>query len=797
MIWSLRFDGFDPADERHREALCTVGNGRFATRGAAPEARADAIHHPGTYAAGVFDRLTSTVGGRQLEHESAVNVPNWLPLRFRIGDGPWFAVEDVEVLRYEQVLDLRRGVLLRRIRFRDAAGRTTRLAQRRFASMADPHLAALETTIHAEDWSQPLTVRSGLDGTVENDGVARYRGLASRHLDDVACRAIDDETIALGARTAQSRIEVALAARTRVHRGGDPLEPGRRTIDGERRIDHELTLPLTAGEAVTIEKLVALHCSRDAGISEPALASRRALATAPGFEPLLRRHVLRWDGLWDRCRVEVDAPSTTAILNLHLFHLLQTVNENVIDLDAGVPARGLHGEAYRGHVFWDDVFVFPLLSLKMPELTRALLRYRHRRLPEARAAAAAAGFRGAMFPWQSGSDGREESQQWHRNPLTDRWLPDRSHRQRHIGIAIAYNVWRHFQATGDVEFLADEGAELLLEIARFWASIANYDHARDRYTIRGVMGPDEFHDGYPDRDEPGIDDNAYTNLMAVWVLARAREALDRLPRQRRNALREQLDLRRHELDRWRDIGRRMAVPFHDDGRIISQFAGYERLEELDWESYRRRYGDIARLDRILDAEGDSANRYKASKQADVLMLFYLLSAEELRELLTGLGYPFEHETIPRNVEYYGRRTADGSTLSRVVHAWVLARGDRPGSWPIFREALDCDLVRGPDSTTGEGIHLGAMAGTVDLVHRCYAGVELREDALWVDPRLPAELRELEFSVRYRGHWDVRIAIGNGRLRISVPPSDRSPIAIVHDGVRRTLGPGETLDLPLR
>ena len=147
-----------------------------------------------------------------------------------------------------------------------------------------------------------------------------------------------------------------------------------------------------------------------------------------------------------------------------------------------------------------------------------------------------------MYPWQSGSDGREETQRLHLNPRSGRWLPDNSHRQRHVNIAVAYNVWQYYQATGDLEFLAAYGAEMLLEIARFWASIATYDHDRDRYEIRGVMGPDEYHDGYPDRDEPGLDNNAYTNVMAAWVLCRALETLELLPDHRRTELAERLGL---------------------------------------------------------------------------------------------------------------------------------------------------------------------------------------------------------------------------------------------------------------
>src|SRR5919204_525114 len=193
------------------------------------------------------------------------------------------------------------------------------------------------------------------------------------------------------------------------------------------------------------------------------------------------------------------------------------------------PAPGWHGEPSRGHVFWDELFVFPFLAFQRPILASALLDYRHARLGAARAAARAAGYQGAMFPWQSGSNGREETQQVHLNPKSGRWLPDHSRNQRHVNIAIAYNVWQHYLITGSIGFLRFVGAELLVDIARFWASIATYDAEQDRYEIRGVMGPDEYHEGYPASDEQGLRNNTYTNVMAVWVLQRALEALEELP----------------------------------------------------------------------------------------------------------------------------------------------------------------------------------------------------------------------------------------------------------------------------
>jgi trehalose/maltose hydrolase-like predicted phosphorylase len=288
-----------------------------------------------------------------------------------------------------------------------------------------------------------------------------------------------------------------------------------------------------------------------------------------------------------------------------------------------------------------------------------------------------------------------------------------------------------------------------------------------------VMGPDEFHEAYPDALTPGLNNNAYTNIMAVWVLCRALDVLDLLPDMRRAELMTRLGLSADETTRWDDISRRMFVPFHGDG-IISQFEGYEQLAELDWEHYRSRYGNIQRLDLILEAESDSPNRYKLSKQADVLMLFYLFSSEELGALFTRLGYAFEYETIPRHVAYYDARSSHGSTLSRVVHAWVLARSDRPRAMTYFAEALQSDVSDIQQGTTAEGVHLGAMAGTVDLVQRGTMGIEVTGDVLRLNPQLPQDVERLDMRIRYRGHsLDLRLT----RDALTVRERDRGAAPI--------------------
>ena len=795
--WTLVYDTFEPEQEGLREALCVLGNGYFATRGAAAEAGAGGVHYPGTYVAGCYNRLATEMAGRVIENEDLVNVPNWLPLTFRIEGGEWFDLSRVEILSYQQALDLKQGVLARTVRFRDGEGRESTLQHRRLVHMSEPHLCALESRLTPENWSGAVEFRSALDGTVINSGVPRYRKLASRHLEPIETAPVDDETIYLKVQTNQSKVQIAQAARTRAFRDGKRIELERRVIEEAGYIAHEFSLEAEQGVQLSVEKVVTLYTSRDQAIAECGLEARDQIPRSGSFGALLKTHAVAWGHMWNRFDIGIsaDLPNRNAehaamVLRVHVFHLLQTVSLNSIDLDVGVPARGLHGEAYRGHIFWDELYIFPFLNLRQPEITRALLRYRYRRLPEARAAAREAGCLGAMFPWQSSSNGREETQKVHLNPESGRWLPDNSHLQRHVNAAIAYNVWQYYQATGDIQFMAFFGAEMLIEIARFWACLATYNEGLDRYEILGVMGPDEYHDGYPDRETPGLDNNAYTNLMAAWVLWHALEIFYALPHDKRDELCEKLVLRHDEIEHWEDISTKMRVCFHDDG-IISQFEGYGDLEEFDWDGYRKKYGDIHRLDRILEAEGDTPNRYKLSKQADVLMLFYLFSAEELEELFNRLGYEFDHAMIPKNIEYYDRRTSHGSTLSRIVSAWVNARANRPGSWGPFVAALESDVADIQGGTTAEGIHLGAMAGTVDVVQRCYTGLETRGDTLWLNPRLPKELKDLQLRVCYRGHC-VKLDMTPERMELtSLPSTAATPIKIrVRDEIHQ-LVPGET------
>ena len=786
----LTYDGFEPESEGLREALTSTGNGYLCARGAAEWEEADGVHYPGTYVHGGYNRETTILSSVPVLNEDLVNMPNWLVLQLRIEGGDAIRLADVDLLGYRHELDIRYATVVRHVRFRDLNGRETTLHSRRFVSMGDPHHAGIEWTLVPENWSGRVEVVTAIDGRVSNGGVARYRQLEGRHLNPVSPRTFGSEVVALKAETRQSNLYISHAARTRVFAADQCLQVERKLYQVEDYIQQVLAFGVQQGTATRVEKMVAFYTSRDPAVSDTLVRAARSAARHADFAAAFERHTAAWDELWQACDMRVSGDeSVQQLLRLHIAHVLQVCSRHTADLDAGMPARGLNGEAYRGHVFWDEIYAFPFFNVRLPEVTRGLLMYRYRRMGEARAAAHEAGFRGAMFPWQSGSEGIEETQLVHLNPVSGLWEPDLSRNQRHVNAAIFYNIWHYFQTTHDQAFLRDYGAEMMLEITRFWASIAHFNPERERYEIHGVMGPDEFHDKYPGALQGGLRNNAYTNVLVAWLCGIAGQLLPLLPASRAKALRMRLGIGDDELAVWQDMSRRMFIPFLGDG-IISQFEGYEDLEELDWDAYRAKYGNIQRLDRILRAEGKDPNRYKVTKQADTVMLFFLFRQDELREIFGRLGYDYRADTVTRNVEYYDRRTSHGSTLSFVTHAGVLATIDPESSWDRFLVALhsDADDIQG--GTTKEGIHMGVMSGTLDLMQRNYAGAHVYDDVLHFDPQLPGRLDSLSFSMQFR-ETPIQVTLTGDHLTLAVHPEGASrPVRVAVRDDTRELCPGD-------
>ncbi|MFW6366230.1 MAG: glycoside hydrolase family 65 protein [Spirochaetota bacterium] len=793
--WTITYENWNPEENRLREALCTLGNGYIATRGAMEESGEGEYNYPGTYVACGYNRAVSVIKEQEIENEDLVNWPNWLPLSFRIGDSPWLDLFSLDVREYVLCLDLKEGVLERKFRFRDDEGRETSVISRRIVSMHDPHVAALEWTIIPENWSGPITIRSAIDGSVQNNGVPRYGDLNGHHIDVLDTGKTGDGNIYLVSMTRQSKIRMAQVASTAIYQNQDRMDCSSSINGDDQSVEQLFHCSCEKLQPLRIEKIVTTCTTRDIAISDPLTEAREKITWIENFHRLYVDHRLSWEQIWTRSNINLHAEDDEVkILRLHIFHIHQTVSQHSISYDIGVPSRGWHGEAYRGHIFWDELYIFPYINMHNPELSRSLLMYRYRRLPRARQMAREAGYRGAMYPWQSGSNGREESQVFHLNPKSGRWIPDNSRLQRHISSAVAYNVWKYFQTTDDIDFLASYGAEVILSVALFWSSIAHLNPRRDRYEIHGVMGPDEYHTSYPDSEQQGINNNAYTNFMAVWVIRCALQLFEMFDEIFVKELSDKIGITSDDVAQWMRIAKRMYVPMTEDN-IILQFEGFESLKEFDWDRYHRKYGTVLRLDRILEKENDTPNAYRATKQADVLMLFYLFSSEEIVEIFTKLGYGFTPADIPRNIAYYQKITSHGSTLSQVIFSWVYSRSEREESWSSFKKALMSDFNDIQGGTTPEGIHLGAMAGTVDLIQRCYTGMEIRDDVLFLNPRIPKEITKIDFHVRYRSHW-IQLTITRDKLTVNFARGWSGPVTIKVRDTSREFSTNDTADFSL-
>jgi len=796
--WEVIYGHFAPALESVREALCTLGNGYMGIRGAALESSASKVHYPGTYIAGVYNTLATNIAGRKIFNEDMVNCPNCLLLSFRANKAKWNKDERIEILFYQQKLDIRRGILTRTKRVRDAEGLVTWIDEKRIVHMGDPHLLTIRYTITPENYFGDLTIRSFLDGTVRNTGVARYSELSSKHLKPVSAGSFKDNGIYLTMETSTSGIKISAASVLKIFWGKEEYETGRKIIREKDKIGCELRIPAAWGKSIHVEKTCGIFTSRDSQPGFPEKKAIKAVREASVFSVLARSHEAAWNALWKKCDINIKGDRfSETVLRFHMFHLLQSASPHNTEIDAGLAARGLHGESYRGHIFWDEIFVMPFMSMYLPRTAEALLRYRYRRLPAARAYARGNGYKGSMFPWQSGSTGKEETQEIHLNPLSGKWGPDFSRNQRHVSVAIAYNVWRHWIITGDRKFLRKYGAEMILSIARFGASLCFYDKSDGRYHTEGLMGPDEFHERLPLSEKEGFRDNAYSNLLIAWTMLRGLDVLKLLHGRDRQRLKRKLGITEKELKKWVEISSKMNVIISKEG-IISQFDGYFGLKELDWEAYRKKYKDIRRMDRILKAEGKSPDDYKVAKQADVLMLFYLFPFEEIKKLFARSGYKINREMVRDNYEYYAARTTHGSTLSKVVHCYVShLLGMKKISRRWFIDVLNSDIHYTRGATTSEGIHTGVMGGSTDIAVRAFAGVHIFADHIRMDPRLPVNWKLLDFKLRVRG-MKIRVKLRRNTVDIKIEESKakKDGLIFVIKDKKKKIFPGEKVRIKL-
>ncbi|ANK60650.1 glycoside hydrolase family 65 protein [Loigolactobacillus backii] len=747
--WHLDYYGQYTSKRNYgQESMLTIGNGFFGLRGSYVEATADQDNYPGTYIAGFYNQNTTKINDRDVVNEDLVNLPNAQFLTFGVDQQRPFTVTKENVQDIYRSLDLHTGELRTTMLIQLATGHVLRIVTTKVADMKNWHQYAIRYQLTPINFSGSLQVYSKIDGSVTNDNVERYQNFDQHHIDISEMSTAGAEAYLAG-HTKTSNIDFIVG--TKFTSSSVDTNRHLAVTNTDDAITQTITLDVEQNKTYTFEKNVAMFTSQETQGSLMDHATKE-LQNA-GFDSSEQNSNQFWQGLWSNADIQIEGDLTSQKLTrVNTFHMFvsasSTANPN---LDASVGARGLHGEAYRGHVFWDEMFVIPYYTQHYPKLARQLLMYRYNRLGAAKKYAASEGYKGAMYPWQSGMYGDEQSQFVHLNPITKSWDPDNSRLQRHVSLSVAYNIWTYYHMTNDVDFMNQYGLEMLLEISRFWISKAIYNEKTKRYTIKKVMGPDEFHEGYPNSDEEGLTNNAYTNIMVAWLFKTVEELRkDTISAATFKEVTTKVGFDEKLFAKMDKISHHLKLDINEDG-IIGQFEGYFKLPTLNFENYRKKYGDISRMDRILKAEGRNPDAYQVAKQADTLMAFYNFDFNSVNELIKGLGYKLPKEYLTKNIEYYLDRTTHGSTLSRIVYAVLsLIDGNMDQSWKLFSQALLSDYYDIQGGTTAEGIHLGVMGATLLLETRNYAGVDQLTDQVKVNPHLPSHWQSIAFKQFFRG-----------------------------------------------
>ena len=697
--WTLSVDGYDPLREGSVESRFAVSNGFLGIRGERATTRGERRVAPArTYVAGLFDTAGDLGAVRGL-----VPAADWLKVRIVLPDGVLVRCPG-DVASHRMTLDLRRGALFSSSRHRDSHGLTLQLRTSRLVSLSQRAVGLQLIQLEIDGAETDIRLEASFEGA--NLGLV-----------------VDELDRDLGVwHTGDAGKGLAMATAASLHVAGNELSP---TLLGP--LSAAWSWRARAGQIVSFERLVAVVRSDDRGPG-PGDAARKLLGAArrSGSAGVIAAHEAAWAARWQCSDVQVegDADAQRA-LRFAAYHLNGAANP--ADERVSIGARALTGDDYHGHVFWDtEIFLLPFYVLTWPEAARALLMYRFRTLDGARAKAAGMGWRGALYAWESADTGAEMT--------PDHVIgPDRKvvavlcgKQEQHISADVAYAVWQYWQATGDEAFLLAAGAEILLEIGRFWSSRATLEADGQRH-IRGVIGPDEYHEH--------IDDSAYTNVMARWSIRRALDVGALLRARwpdRWAALAGRIGIDDAELAAWRDAAATLATGLDPKTGLFEQFAGYFELEEIDLANYA---GRSVPMDVVLGRARTQASQ--VVKQADIVALLGLLPDE------------FPGASAAENFRYYAPRCSHGSSLSRAMHGVVAARlGDCAAALDHFRRTADIDLGDTHVAIDG-GVHIAALGGIWMMAVFGFAGVSLRPEGIAIDPHLPPQWRSLAFCIQWR------------------------------------------------
>lgn len=733
--WSVLEDKFDVATLDRSESVMAQGNGYLGIRAVTEEAYLSEIRN--CFVAGTFNRFDEN------EVTELPNAADITKMELMI-DGERFSLVTGHIEEFRKSLCFKNGELHRHIQWRAPSGKGYLLDFYRMVSMERLHVIVQKVCItplgikkgseQQYRGGEPVLVQmtTGIDGRMSNSG--------SQHFSDGTKRFYEKRYMQLLQKTTQSEIDFVY--NTVVNLSGIEAMDAPEGVMERRRICCHYKAEVEYGQTLVIEKISNIYTTRDMDLEDTRIEfiqkmSLHALKETEkmGYDRLLAESANSWkEKIWKQAPIQIQTKKEFDQLAIHFAQYHLAVMTPTHDNRMSIGAKGLSGEGYHGHSFWDtEIFIVPYYTFTMPKVARRLLEYRYLSLPGARKKAQEMGYRGAMYPWESAwLDDGEVTPLWGvANVLTgERTRILSGTKEQHITADVAYAVWQYYEATDDRDFMEHYGYEIIFETAVFWASRLEYNIEDGYYHLNDVIGPDEY--------KECVDDNAFTNYMAYWNIRKAMECYQYLKEEKMELflmLDEQIDLsKNNSYHIWQDKSSHMYLPMPNRKNVIPQDSTYLQYPDMDLTKYKQQK-EIGSI--LKDYSIDQISHMQVSKQADILMTFFLL--EKM----------FSKETKEANWKYYEARTLHDSSLSLSTHC-VLACDSRNEklAYELFEQACSIDLDAA-EHALKEGIHAAAIGGIWQCVVYGFGGVRLVDGALRIEPFLPMEWESLEFQLTWQ------------------------------------------------
>lgn len=724
--WLLEEKGFHFHKQGMYESLFALGNGYLAVRGSLEENPHESYR--GVYIAGVFDKSESFV-------PEIVKAPGWIDFSVWIGENK-FSINTCKVLSHRRILDMRKGILHRETRFKNHEGKILKLETKRVVFAHQVRGAVIYFSVTPENFSGEIKIISGLNGDVTNQGY--FPGERIKHLNLVSMKR-DEDHIYLEMETRESKTKIAMASNTRISNPSAKIIKVSR-IYGEK-FGHEIYFQAEKKKTYNFTKWVSIFTSREGYERQLESAATDLLhdMVHDGLDYHLQKHLDAREEIWKRTDVQIKGDRRAQKgIRFNLYHLIIAKPHH--DPTVNIGAKFLTAEGYKGHAFWDtEIFILPFYIYSFPLDAHNLLMYRYYTLKGAIKNAKQLGYKGAKYAWESADTGEETTPNYglRADGTSDKiFTGDEEH---HIVSDVVYGVYNYIQATGDKDFLYKYGAEIIFQTARFWLS--RVEKRRDRYELRKVIGPDEFHEH--------VDNNAFTNYLVMWHLSYAVSVYKQMKKEAPEILKEltkKLKLKPDEIEKMKIVSKTIFFPYDQKTNLIEQFEGYYSLEKHLIKEHDK--NGMPKYPKGVDK--NNLHRTQLIKQADVVLLLYLFLDR------------FSSEVKRINYQFYEERTMHKSSLSPCTYALMgLEIEDHKRAYNYFMKTSYIDLLDA-NKNTNAGIHAAATGGAWMTAIHGFAGMRVRLGTLSFDPWLPKRWQEISYVFNWQGNV-IRAKVGHNAI----------------------------------